>query len=506
MRLRRSFPLAAAALSGCATVVHTGRQDVRIASTPAPARVVTDRQPQGGTPLVATLAQAPRAREASAHAPPPDSGAAASPLPPARAARPAGARVDLVLVDAPYNARFGGRAPSMQQSLGLTAGVYDAAHLGIERAFGRRELLGFLAIIGFDVATIAAPFGDAWLHEEWHRAVLGSRGVGSRNDVYDLRNLFADGISVSHARDEDLARMKREHPAEFVRVKEAGIEGEYAMVTRLERDQFFRGARAWHQGLYWLVTLNSVLYVADTSDTDALTRKANAKETTVAARDISGHDFTAWVRTLFRPGEPFEAYGVHPSGVGVNRYTATTDLTPEERRYLHRQGVLAFLNFADPNLVGISGVTLPSPLGAGPLRANLALRHLLTSFGHTVDANVFLKQGPANLFVVLHAYGNHDRAFFPGVDAELVDHRVGALGRTFAVSPRAAVWAQPEGQQFRTRASRTGALAALRVRTPLARRLGALAELEAKTAGWVAGTAQLDPAVNVRLGVSTTLW
>ena len=67
--------------------------------------------------------------------------------------------------------------------------------------------------------------------------------------------------------------------------------------------------------------------------------------------------------------------------------------------------------------------------GGAPLRANLPLNHLLTGFGHTVDANVYLQRGPANLFVTVHGYANHDRAFFPGVDAELVDYRHAVFGR-----------------------------------------------------------------------------
>jgi hypothetical protein len=422
----------------------------------------------------------------------------------AQPARDSTARIDVPLVDLPYNGDDF-RAPSMQQALGVTAGAYDAAHLGIERAFGRRRRLGRVAIAAFDVLGGALPFADAWLHEEWHRAVLGNRGVASFNDVYRL-NLNAETISVSRVRDEELARVKRDHPAEFVRLKAAGIEGEYALVTRLERDQFFRGGRAWHAALYWYTTLGAVLYVADTSDTDAFTREANAAEPTVRERDISGHDFTAWVRDLFRPGEPWEARGVHPSGVGVNRYTATTDLTPEERRYLARQGRLALLNFLDPHLVGVRGVTFRNGPGRVPVRANLTARHLLTSFGHTVDANLFLARGGGNLFVVLHGYANRDRAFLPGVDAELVDRPARAAGRRVELSPRLALWAQPAGQAFRTRAVRGGGLAALRVRAPLGRRLGASAEVEVKTAGWVSGVVQLDRAVNVRLGASTTLW
>lgn len=414
-------------------------------------------------------------------------------------------RLDLPLFDAPYNARFGGRAPSMQQSLAVTAGVYDVVHGGIARALGQESLRAKAAITAFDVLSLAAPFTDAWLHEEWHRAVLGARGMGSFDDVYNLKNLSSSTISVSHVSDENLARLKREHPADFVRLKAAGIEGEYQLVTRLEQDGFYRNVHEWHYALYWLVAINDVLYVADLSGADDEARSANAKERTVAMRDISGHDFTAWVRDLFRPNEPWEARGVHPSGVGVNRYVLTTDLTADERRYLRREGRLAFLNFLDPNLIGFNGFTVRTSIGGTPLRANVAMRHLLTSFGHVVDANVFLKGAPTNVFIVLHAYANHDRTF-PGAEVQVIDYPIAAGGRSVEVSPRLAVWAQPDAQQFRTRDARAGALAALRVRGPLTRRIGVVAEVEGKTVGWAAGVVQLEPAVNLRLGASLTAW
>jgi hypothetical protein len=65
------------------------------------------------------------------------------------------------------------------------------------------------------------PPGEAWLHEEWHRAVLSHCGIASYNDTYKFR-LFGGVVNVSHVRDEDLERLKREHPAEFVRLAAAG--------------------------------------------------------------------------------------------------------------------------------------------------------------------------------------------------------------------------------------------------------------------------------------------
>src|SRR6266480_212450 len=135
--------------------------------------------------------------------------------------------LDVPIIDLPYNAAHGSRGPSMQQSLGLTAAFYDLSHLGIDKMFGDHRILSKTTIAFFDVATMTLPFPltDIWLHEEWHRAVMGNRGIDSFNDVYRFK-IGGDAIAVSHVRDEDLIRLKRDHPSEIVRLDEAGIEGE----------------------------------------------------------------------------------------------------------------------------------------------------------------------------------------------------------------------------------------------------------------------------------------
>jgi hypothetical protein len=116
--------------------------------------------------------------------------------------RPAapGLRLDFPLVDAPYNLAHGYRAPSMQQALAVTEGFYEASHLGIQRIWGDHKLLARATIVAWDWYTIAVPGADAWLHEEYHRAVLGRRGIDSYNDVYKL-DLAAGTIAVSHVED-----------------------------------------------------------------------------------------------------------------------------------------------------------------------------------------------------------------------------------------------------------------------------------------------------------------
>ncbi len=130
--------------------------------------------------------------------------------------RPPGLRLDVPLLDAPYNIRHGLRAPSMQQSLALTEGFYEASHAGIQAAWGKHKWLGRGSVALWDYFTIALPLADAWVHEEFHRAVLGNRGIDSFNDVYKL-DLSADAIAVSHVKDGDLVRLKSEHPAEPLR-------------------------------------------------------------------------------------------------------------------------------------------------------------------------------------------------------------------------------------------------------------------------------------------------
>ena len=135
---------------------------------------------------------------------------------------------------------------------------------------------------------------------------------------------------------------------------------------------------------------------------------------------------------------------------------------------------------------------------------NLAAGHMLTSFGHTIDVNVFVRQDLVNLFAVLHWYENGERAF-PGLEAELIDYPVTLGARRLELSPRVALWLQPEDQLFRSRGAEPGGLVAVRVRYPTARRFGVFADVEGKTAGWVAGNVSLGANVALRLGASVTL-
>jgi hypothetical protein len=136
---------------------------------------------------------------------------------------------------------------------------------------------------------------------------------------------------------------------------------------------------------------------------------------------------------------------------------------------------------------------------------NVSAAHLLTSFGYTIDANVFLRDGDRKLFLVLHDYANGERNF-PGLDAEWLDQRVTIANRTFIASPRVALWLQPEHQRFRDSDGAFGGLAGVRVTAPLRGRFGSFVDVETKSAGWVAGNVHLDRNTSVRFGLTARLF
>lgn len=412
--------------------------------------------------------------------------------------------IDLPLLDYPFNFSGGYSFPSMAQSLSISKDMYQLSHYALQRSVGEwRWWAGNLSIAAFDLLTIGLPLGTAWLHEEWHRAVFSRHNISSHNDVYNI-DLFSDLIYVSHVTDADLSRLKKHHPADFVRLSEAGIEAEYELNLALEKDAFFFDTKTWNLPILWFNDVNSItyLFICVTNEANSGTDQSNRSDgADIATRDFTGLDFTAWVYDLYRPDEPYENRGVHPSGVGINRYRKLSDLTREEKDFLELQVALSFLNLLDSNLIGFARFNATNPFTKAPFEWNATVRHHLTSFGFTVDLNLFLRQTPWNILFIAHNYLNDSR-YFPGVDLELLRYPVKILNRDFLVSPRTALWLQPKDQRFFTDAASLGGLARLKLEWMLAGALLPYVELEAKSEGWVAGNAYLDPSFSAKVGIA----
>lgn len=377
------------------------------------------------------------------------------------------------LLDFPYN---NSRAPSMRQSLQLSSDFYYAGHNLILDQIANSDdiqhgqqagIWTLLGLVAFDTAAGYLPLGNLWMHEEWHRASLGRRGINSTNNMYNLSNFDTS----TGFQDADVAKLKLHHPQDLVRVMSAGLESQFEQTLEIEKQAFFNN----HSPLMNTLGLRNILSNIGYMD-GCVTNK------------IAGGDCSIWVYELFRPTAPVY-------------FQSTRVPTTAEQKYLKQQRDLSFINLIDPFLLGIRGFTSPS----GDWFWNANLRHELTPFGYTLASNVFLKnQGDLNIFGTVHLYKN-DTGTYPGIDVSLPRYPVTVLDKPVHITPRLAVWIQPENLMFRDTASKLGGLASVRLDVPVGKEWSVYGEVESKSIGWVAANEYLGSSLNVRIGLSLSV-
>ncbi|MBN1895261.1 hypothetical protein JW906_12235 [bacterium] len=424
-------------------------------------------------------------------------------------------QLEFPLLDIPFNTAHGFPFPSMQQSIAVTAGVTQGVHQALKSLwnpdFPDRSLKGLMSnrrlgglcssILIFDALS---PF-RGWTHEEGHRAVLTRRGISSLDEIY--RNPFAEMVSVSHVRDGDLAMLKDRHPADMVRLAEAGGEVQIELVQRIRKENFFGGRSSWLDLPDWWINIGTLAYYVMLCGSDEANRiieeetlKEDADE---LKRDIVGGDYLSWVYDLFRPDEPYLS-GVrgrpHPSGAGVDRYIQPSELRGEELRYLRLQGGLILLNFLSPQMFGLDRFRGSNPFTHEPCWWNIALVHHPASFGTATRLHVFYQQGDVNLVLTWDSYISRYR-YWPGLSAELLRYPLQISGKIIPVSASASFWLQPQAQRFDSRKAQAGCGLLFRAALPFSRVLSGYLECDAKTAGWMPGNVYLEPAFQARTGV-----
>jgi hypothetical protein len=414
------------------------------------------------------------------------------------------ARLELPVVEAPFNFSNGYQFPGMHQSLQISNDFYLSVHKSLQDAFGpEHQFGGRLSVAAFDVLSEWLPLGDGWMHEEWHRAVLTNHRIGSYNDVYDWR-VFSPTIAVSHVRDEDLVRLKNESPADMVRLQEAGLESQNEQNFSIEKQHFFNQTNTFDQVLLWSNALNNTFYLYTCSGNDAntMTDTQNSEDgSNIPKRDFTGLDCTGWAYDLHRPLEPYAARGVHPSGNGINRYRKFSDLRAGEQSYLKTQTALSLINFADPFLLGYDSFYMEVPLTKEGLKWNVNAKHYMTSFGHSIDLNFFLKSYERSCIVTWHHYFN-GVSYFPGIQVDIIRVPVELSNKTLYFTPTFGGWYQPDGQRFHNPTGKPGGVFGLRTDYPLSEKLETYLELQQKSEGWLAGDVDLEPSFQTIAGLT----
>jgi hypothetical protein len=396
--------------------------------------------------------------------------------------------------------------PSMAQSMALATDMYSGFHFGMKAFYDSSKMDGILknsiyygGTVLVDYFLTYIPVGDGWMHEEFHRAVMSRHGVNSFNGMNRFP-IGAELVSVDHVRDEDLIRFKRESPADFIRMHEAGIESQYLLTSRLQRNNFFYDQKYFNEAVYWMTIFNAHMYIvssASPEDVDASTAQMNKVENDIASRDFTGFDMTAWVYDLFRPNEPYQARGPHPSGTGINRYRTTADLTADELRYLKVQGWWQVFNYLSPMMFGFRSL----PFGDRDIKWNFSFRHILTSFGTDLSLELLASIEKFNFVAAYHNYQNYEH-IFPAIEVELIDYPLEIGNLNAYISPRIMAGMQPKKQNFFTAKAELFGLIGSRVDFQLTPNWLPYLEVVAKTNGWVAGNEFLQANVSARLGVS----
>lgn len=412
--------------------------------------------------------------------------------------------LDIPVLDLPYQASVASATgnnmtaitnQSMATTLALCEDFQVATHLGIRELLGNRKISRYV-IWGFEFLAEFLPFGSSWGHEEYHRAVMGYRGVESYDEVWNMQ-FFSSSISVSHETDEAMTAFHDNHINDFIRMNAAGLEAQTHLVQRLQQNDFFYHRHLNNAFSYWMNILNNQGYIEACSDpeTDADVEEMNNKEPEIKQRDFTGFDLSAWGYELFHPGVKYTDRGIHPSGTGINRYITSDQIGADGLDYLKKQSKREYLNLISPMMFGINRIRLGSTL-SGEWYGNFAVRHYLTHFGDDISLDLYLDAPNLKLVAAPHIYSNYNSRFW-GLEVGVVD--LPFLQDKLLLNATAKVWTQPEN--FTTTEGKFGGMLSADASYLLGKRWMAYLELSAKTAGWQQGNVHLGSNFSGRAGL-----
>jgi hypothetical protein len=423
--------------------------------------------------------------------------------------------ISVPLSDLPYGLSGGFESPSMRQSLLWHAGasqlgtqsivwLWDGMRPGIGQSIGT-----WASLVAFNYLSIYMPLGGAWLHEEWHRAVLTRRGKASYDGVYHW-DIGGEMIAVDHVSDADLVDLKARHPADFARLMSAGLEAETESSRLMRRNNFFLGHRSGYDAIeWWSAGLNGTLYLyaCASEELDGELKSANLREPRQSQRDFTGLDFRAWVHDMRHPEEAYADSPrgrPHPLGNGFDRYLLYSDLSPGEVSYLKLQTGLSLLNFVSPQFIGRDWLPGKNPWTGEGFLWNFGLTHHLAPFGYSVGGDYLVRRGKWSLAFTAQGFVNGETVL-PGLGAEVFRYPVSVGTTPVYVTCGATAWMQPEDQSYRTSTPEAGGAVKVGAAVPLRWSLEIFGEADAKTPGFMAGNVYLDAAVQARAGLQLKL-
>ena len=212
-------------------------------------------------------------------------------------------------------------------------------------------------------------FGLPYTHEEGHRSVLTSKGIGSISQPFFGSNGAA---YVKGVKDIELINLRNTDLPNYARLHSAGLESDYMIASKVE--EFVAFEEESYEVLkeeYLLRKMGLMTYHLTTLIPPLMPKLA--EEDNELKRDIVGHDIWGFVRHLHRPSMPFF------------RYTDFEDLTNAEKKYAKGLAWKSFSNLLSPMLFGKTNFHLNTNL-----KGNFSIGHSLAPFGDYFEQNFYL--------------------------------------------------------------------------------------------------------------------
>ena len=343
------------------------------------------------------------------------------------------------------------------------------------------------------------PLGGGWLHEEYHRAMLATNRVASKDPFDDYQLDLTDG-SVKNIYDDALRNFKKNDPHGFNRMLIAGAEGELLAAKKMQENNFFNGANLPIEFTNLFYTISAVRYFNDSyKSIDSLNIPLNKKDgANILKRDFTGHDFSGWIWHLFKPNVSYDSLGVHPSGVGINRYISSDRLTQQEKDYYDKTKRLATLNYLSPMVFGFRKIKLKEGN-----YGNLAMQYQATSFGVDMELRIYFMNTVNKFCFAVHNYKNYKNNFY-AAEFNWVDFKLKTIEK-LSFTSRVLLGTQPKNQEFFTNQAQFFSLLAVNSNYKLTKNIVAYLQAQAKTAGWVAGDEYLKGMIRLRAGLNMVL-
>lgn len=282
--------------------------------------------------------------------------------------------------------------------------------------------------------------GVAVTHEEGHRSILTDLEVGSVSQPFSI---FKGAAYVKGVTDETLIDLRDNNLDDYVRLHTAGLESDYAILTRTETLLAFEEDSFENLGIDYLTRKASLLGYYLTNLIPDLFSSLEEEENELE-RDIVGHDLYGAIKNLHRPD------------IAFYRYTNFDDLTNEERKFARKVGWLSMLNIINPMLLGINNFKVNQSL-----KANAGLGYTMAPFGGFLDENIWFNyKDRYKIHLYLRQFHNKENLFL-GAGVKLFNHSL--FADKVILNSEFHYWNQPENLDFITSASISGVGGALDV-------------------------------------------